>query len=721
MNPFSLSGLSGCILILLLGFFVFSRNPRNRVYQLWLLFSLGAALWEFGVYKIGITTTDIERSILWWRIAYIGVILIPFNFVIFIYSWLNIKKRFFYYFSFLFGLLYLILDLSDIIFHTAFLIPHRVRWVFDSFYYNVPQPVYTVFVIFWLFIVCYSLYKIFTVYRVSTGITRSQIQYFLFAFIVAYGGGSTCYLVVYHIDFYPYLNFSAPFYHIIMAYAMVRHRLMDIKLVLRRSTVYLASVMTIFLPAVLALYIINRFYPDFATLISLILLILAVSVFPPIKNYFYRIANKYFFSSLYDSGEIIRNLTDKLRSTLEANKIYYSIADALKGAFHAKAIGILIYDEKNDNYLIQYNDGFSTEGQQKFPNDRFLYDKFAKQNEVLVVEEVKKEMDGASSGTISLLTKLKVEVLAPLNVKDKTIGLIALGGKESRDMYNDEDFRVLGTVGAQAAISIENALLYEETKNFTITLKQEVEKATAELRAVNIELQKLDRAKSDFISIASHQLRTPLSAIKGAISMVLEGGSFGSVTGKAREKLTTIYEYNERLIKLVADLLDLSHMEGGKMKFEFGRVDLVEIVQSVVEELSLAAQKKKLELKLIKPAENFWVRADAEKLRQVIMNLIDNAVKYTQTGRVEVALAKKDSEILFSVKDTGLGMTKAEIANLFQKFVRGANAPRLYTEGAGIGLYVAKLLVEAHQGQIWAESEGEGKGSTFLVKLREYK
>jgi len=141
---------------------------------------------------------------------------------------------------------------------------------------------------------------------------------------------------------------------------------------------------------------------------------------------------------------------------------------------------------------------------------------------------------------------------------------------------------------------------------------------------------------------------------------------------------------------------------------------------SGVEELKVQAEKKKLNFEFAKPKENYFVRADEQKLRQVVLNLIDNAIKYTEKGEVKVWLGRTDGSVEFSVKDTGLGMTQDEIANLFQKFVRGPNAPRLHAEGAGIGLYVAKLLMEAHKGQVRAESAGENKGSTFFVKLPEY-
>jgi len=249
--------------------------------------------------------------------------------------------------------------------------------------------------------------------------------------------------------------------------------------------------------------------------------------------------------------------------------------------------------------------------------------------------------------------------------------------------------------------------------------KEALEKMTKSLHKANLELQKLDRAKSDFISIASHQLRTPLSIVKGLASMVIEG-SFGEVGDKVKEQVTKIYDSNERLNKLVDSLLDLSHIEGGKLQFDFAKVDFTAMAQSVADELSLNAQKKGLEFSFKKPAEPFFVRADEQKLRQVVLNLVDNAIKYTPQGSVTMDLTKKDGYLLLAIKDTGMGLGKGEKEQLFQKFVRGANAPRLHTEGAGIGLYVAKKMLEEHKGEVWAESEGEGKGSTFFVKLPEW-
>ncbi|MDD5590190.1 MAG: ATP-binding protein, partial [Candidatus Portnoybacteria bacterium] len=253
-----------------------------------------------------------------------------------------------------------------------------------------------------------------------------------------------------------------------------------------------------------------------------------------------------------------------------------------------------------------------------------------------------------------------------------------------------------------------------------IRMREQLSKASEELQKANEELKKLDKAKSEFISIASHQLRTPLSIIKGYASMLLEG-SYGILPDKAKDIIQKIEKSNERLVRLINDLLDISRMEGGRMKFQWNFIILSDLVQSVVEELRPQADKKSLALNWQTLGEKTYVRADEEKLRQVIMNLIDNAIKYTTEGQVDVSIQKIGTDrIRLLVKDTGIGMKKEEIEVLFGKFIRGREVPKVWTEGVGLGLYVAKMIIEEHKGKVWAESEGENKGSTFNVELPVY-
>jgi len=238
-----------------------------------------------------------------------------------------------------------------------------------------------------------------------------------------------------------------------------------------------------------------------------------------------------------------------------------------------------------------------------------------------------------------------------------------------------------------------------------------------ELQRLYQEVNKLSKAKSEFISIASHQLRTPLTAIKGYISMVIEG-AYGKLSEKQARPMENVYQSNERLIKLVNDLLNLSRLEAGKIEFKPEPILLENIISNIVEELKINAEKKGLYIKMLKPPASLpKLMIDRDKLRQVILNIIDNAIKYTQAGGITIALKQLDSWARITISDTGEGITKEEMGGLFQTFTRAGAGANLNSEGAGIGLYVAKKFVEMHKGKIWAESKGRGKGSTFYIEL----
>ena len=195
-------------------------------------------------------------------------------------------------------------------------------------------------------------------------------------------------------------------------------------------------------------------------------------------------------------------------------------------------------------------------------------------------------------------------------------------------------------------------------------------------------------------------------------------GSFGKLNPSERDSLEKVYDSGERLIQLVENLLNISRIESGRLQFNYEMMNLEEIVDSVVEELTNAAKKRGLKLNYAKGEKPLpKIRIDEEKIRQVIMNLTDNAIKYTKRGSITISLKKAGKNIRFCVSDSGLGMSQEDLPNLFKKFSRGEGTSAIHTEGTGLGLYVAKEMVEAHKGKIWAESKGRGRGSKFWFEL----
>lgn len=247
--------------------------------------------------------------------------------------------------------------------------------------------------------------------------------------------------------------------------------------------------------------------------------------------------------------------------------------------------------------------------------------------------------------------------------------------------------------------------------------KEELQIMSDRLTRANDQLRKLDNAKSEFISIASHQLRTPLAAIKGFLSLLLEG-SYGKISPEHKEVMNKIYISNERLITLVEDMLNLSRIESGRMEYEFKKVKLEDVCSEIYDTFVLKAKDRKLKFELKLPEKPVSeVMTDRSKVLEVISNLVDNAIKYTPKGWVSIRIFQNGNFVSVAVSDTGIGVPKEEIPYLFNKFSRGKDISRLNTGGTGLGLHVGKKMMEALHGSIRVESEGAGKGSTFIIEV----
>ncbi|KKS12809.1 MAG: Histidine kinase [Candidatus Magasanikbacteria bacterium GW2011_GWA2_41_55] len=247
--------------------------------------------------------------------------------------------------------------------------------------------------------------------------------------------------------------------------------------------------------------------------------------------------------------------------------------------------------------------------------------------------------------------------------------------------------------------------------------REEIQRLAEQLNDANARLQALDKLKSEFLSISAHQLRTPLTVIKGYVSMIQEG-DYGKLNNpKIETVLDNVYKSNEHLIYLVNDFLDVSRIEGGRTSYTFVKTDLKKVAEELVMEITLPIKEKDLQFK-VEIAKNLpQVTVDMEKIRNVMLNFLTNAVKYTPKGWLKMELFKKGRQIVYQVSDNGIGLTKFDLENVFQKFYRAEEAKKITATGVGLGLFVVKKFIEAHDGEVFVESPGPGQGATFGFKL----
>jgi signal transduction histidine kinase len=329
---------------------------------------------------------------------------------------------------------------------------------------------------------------------------------------------------------------------------------------------------------------------------------------------------------------------------------------------------------------------------------------------VLIADELE------SGDRKQLMDQHGIRISMELRTREEFVGYLLLGDKLSGDIYSNQDIKLLEIIGKELAVAVLNAKAYAEIQEFNLTLQARVDHATGRLRVANRHLKELERAKDEFISMASHQLRTPLTTIKGYLSMMLEGDA-GKLTKAQEEFVGYAFGSSERMVNLISDLLNVSRLSAGRFLIQRKPTDMVQMVADEVRQLETHATGKGLKLIFEPPKTPLQpVQIDDNKTRQVIMNFIDNAIYYTQTGEVRVILEQTEDVVRLTVKDTGIGVPESAKRKLFSKFYRADNAQTVRPDGTGLGLYLAKRVVEDQDGTIIFNS-AEGKGSTFGFEL----
>jgi len=295
-------------------------------------------------------------------------------------------------------------------------------------------------------------------------------------------------------------------------------------------------------------------------------------------------------------------------------------------------------------------------------------------------------------------------------------------GKSSKDLASISPFQsLINLLGVEIKSVFRKELALRENLILEVTslpLLREEERIGTLVILHDVTREKMiERIKTEFVSVAAHQLRTPLSAIKWTLRMLLDG-DVGELTPEQKDFLEKSYKSNERMINLINDLLNVTRIEEGRYLYNPVLTEFEPILESLLSFYTEEIKRKGLKLEVEKPKEKLPpVVVDAEKIKLALQNLIENAIKYTLPGgKISISLKRLEDSIEFSIKDTGVGIPKDQQNRVFTKFFRGANAMKLETEGSGLGLFITKNIIEAHGGKIWFESE-EGKGTTFYFTL----
>lgn len=496
-------------------------------------------------------------------------------------------------------------------------------------------------------------------------------------------------------------------------YSVARYQLFDIKRAIIRTSAYILSLISLSAIYYGLAYLLSIFiFKDKVTSslsvspVNIALALVLAFVFQPIKKFFDRYTDKIFYKDGYKSDEFFTRLNKTLGSTIDLRGLLERASVEIGKTLKAEQAFFFIHTE--DGHYVTAG----TPKHKLLPKaDADELEKAMKSKTGVVVASLLEKSDPIKR----LLNSYRVELAMPLLKDSNIIGYFFLG-EHLTSHYTNKDLKVLNATSNGLIIAIQNALAVQKIREFNETLQQKVANATEELRESNKMLRQLDKAKDEFVGMASHQLRTPLTSIKGYISMVIDGDA-GKITNSQKQLLDEAFNSSERMVSLINDFLNVSRIQTGKFILEKNQLNLANLVEQEINNLQPNATAHNLVFNFIKP-DNFPITiADEGKIRQVVMNFLDNAIYYSPDNTiVNVDVRSDNDEVIFTVKDNGIGVPVHEKSQLFTKFYRASNARRKRPDGTGVGLYLAKKIITDHEGDMIFESI-EGKGSTFGFRL----
>lgn len=499
---------------------------------------------------------------------------------------------------------------------------------------------------------------------------------------------------------------------------LVRSRIFDIRAAIMRTGAYALSLITLAGVYYMIVYFISLFILRDTDLkyitsqvspLNAVVAVLLAFIFQPVKRFFDKVTDKFFYKKSYNSDEFIVNLNNTLSNATNLEQLLKNVSKDIARTMKAKFVFFSIKASSDD--FVSYG----TKSWSRLPQaDIDELTAYSDQNGGVTIASRLEPTDSV----YALMHSHRIEIVLQLKHSNQTVGLLFIGEREISG-YSKRDLRVLMMVTNELVIAIQNALYVQKILDLNYGLQERVHDATKELRSSNSQLQRLDKAKDEFVSMASHQLRTPLTSVKGYISMVLEG-DVGKITDAQRKVLSEAFTSSERMVHLINDFLNVSRLQTGKFLIEKTPVDLDLMVRQELNSLETTAKSRGLTFKYKGPKKALpQLMLDDSKVRQVIMNFADNAIFYSpKASKIEVELAQKGDKIVFKVKDHGIGVPRSERSQLFTKFYRASNARKQRPDGTGVGIFLAKKVIDAHDGKIIFEST-EGKGSVFGFELSE--
>lgn len=690
-----LSGLSNVIL----GSLVFSKKPHDKAARLFLLFSISASLWLFPSFF-----WRLSYVYLWAKVGYAAGVIFALTGLMWTHALCEIRRPRYYIGIYAFALILFIISLFD----NTIILRYSGSALTRAFQKGAFFDLYSIFL---GFIIAMILFRLWQGVHRQTGLKKIQIKYIGIS-TLCFGGWVMLVDLVLPTVFnrFDYTMFDTPSSSILIAttaYVTFKYRLLNIQILIRKGFIYGAIALFAYgmfhLVAWSFLQIFDSLW-SLPALISGFFIALAFAlVLPFVQRFFIYVANTHLYATIYDAQDTFQRLINNIVLIRDLKTLTNLIISAISSTFKVERIGIVVFE--GQSYRLVVGRGINQAEKRALERGFATWTRIST---VVAVEELDYyQYEVLFDGNVDIFAlkeffkRTGSKLIVPLRVQKRSLGIIAVGAKHGDRLFTKEDIALLDTLGKQASIGIDNALLYQD------------------LEEKNRRLQQVLEAQREFLDIASHELRTPISIIRGAASMLVKNESNDIFPKK--EGIVMIHQSAVRMNATVDNLLlasrldTVSAIEPSKQQ----KLRLCSIIERILETLRLYTKHKKIEIE-VRVDKEIHVVADERYLEIVLTNLFSNAIKYSgskEGGRVEVTAEKKGDYVRIQVKDNGIGVPEEDQKGLYQKFVRGANAKRFIPDGTGLGLFIVRRIMEAHGGKYGFEST-ENRGSVFWVEFK---
>ncbi|MCK4261496.1 GAF domain-containing protein [bacterium] len=704
MNPHSLSWFIAAVINLSLAIFVYLKNKKSEINRTFALMSICLCLWAFLLFGTYIAPN--EAFVTYWsKVFRVGMLFIPATFFHFILALTRNKdKR-------KIKLLYIAyaIALASTILHWMGLLTSgyiNAGWKYS------PKPgiLYRLWLINLVFWLSYGLFHVFQSYRVTKFThERNQLRYFLIGATICIVFGLVNVLTSFAVRVYPVGGFTTIIYTGIIAYAIVKHQLMDIRIIIGRSVAYASLTASIAGGYFIILWAFSLLFANVAghnVLATIAFALIIVFGFQRLKDKVQYVVDRLFFKEKYDYHKTLREFSGALTSIVELDRLSNLIVNTVAGTMHIGRSSLLILDEGEKQFEVRVHKGLQggeVGGDINLGFDSGLVKLLNRERRILNREEIEVRLSEDRSPKSNeerwkeyqeakaQMDKLEAVISIPLMRKDRLIGVFNLGEKKSEDAFTAEDLELLTTISNNAAIAIENARLYEERRGMERQLYQSDKLA----------------ALGTLASEMAHEMKNPLVSIKTFAQLFPRRFRDESFRDKFSE---IIPQELDRLENVLGELLNFARPSDVK----FQPVDIAEIIDSIL--LLMGGEISKHQIRVYKQYYNHLPRpvANKEQLKQVFMNLILNAIHSMPEGgdlTISVKVAGESSKAMeINFRDTGCGIPGENLSNLFNPFFTTKEG------GTGLGLAISQRIVKEHNGAIEVESQ-VGKGTTFTIKL----